>query len=106
MKQVILIFFFLLFFSGCTPDVLTEEIEFRVTVLYSHTLQMKDISDEVTLDKIGLDVSGLIKEVKSLSADEKIEILSSAYGLKVSGTYEEKLIILEDKMVLMMEEYY
>lgn len=104
--KLILIFVLLLLISGCSSDTLTEEIEFRVTVLYSHTLQMRDISDSAILDKISLDISVLVDNNNNLTTDDKIEILSLAYGIEVSGTYEEKLILLEDKMVLMMEEYY
>ncbi len=81
-----------------------SDLELRIDILYGHTLQMQQLSSDEQLVAIGLDVSKL-DPTMSGSSEQKVEELEASYGIISEGSYEERIEVLEDKMVEMMDEW-
>lgn len=110
MKKIsALIFLLLILFVGCTSqfkeDKIDEDLEFRINVLYGHTLVMQNYSSKEELQKLGLDVSAL-DNVSFLTSIQKVDILEKSYSIEGRGTYENRVERLENKMNQIMESYY
>ena len=83
-----------------------EVDEFRIISLYEHTILMVELSDEDTLRRLGLNV-GHLKRDSFLTLENKIDLMEGAFGLNFRNelNYSSKILILEDKMVKMMEDW-
>lgn len=99
MKQII-IFLSLVLLAGCSNE-LTEELQWRVDFLYAHTIEMERLSSPKMLQELRLDISYLQGE--NLTTAEKISQLEQAYGMKTSGSRENRITQLEMRMNEMME---
>ncbi len=99
----------LILFTGCTSqtkeDKIDEDLEFRINVLYGHTLVMQDYSSKEELLKLGLDVT-VLDNVSFLTPIQKVDILEKSYNIEGKGTYENRVEKLENKMNKIMESYY
>lgn len=108
-KLIFLILGFIILLTGCAQvikeDKINEDLEFRINVLYGHTLVMEQYSSKDELQKLGLNVSVLDNQ-SILTPIQKIDILEKSYNIKKSGTYENRVEKLEKKMNQIMENYY
>lgn len=90
--------FLLLFLVSCTY-VDYDDVDFRTSVLYDHTLQMIELSNQTLLDKIGLDGSSLVSDPVD---SQRLELLASAYGVSLTGDVDDDIYMLEEEMLDMM----
>ena len=90
--------------SSCSNSVIDSDLELRIDILYSHTLQMEELSSDEQLIEIGLDVSKFDANMSG-SSEEKVEELEASYGIVSVGSYEDRLLVLEERMNEMMEEW-
>ena len=88
-----------LFIAGCSIGV-TDDYDFRVEVLYEHTLLMQQYSNASVLNQIGLNMSFFPTDSSFLSVSKKHEILQDAYDLDSASVSE-----LEEEMNLMMDKW-
>lgn len=104
--KLIILALFLIILSACSSnDELSDEEKLQLSVLYSHSIQMAELSTPQQLKDIGLNPQGLEWE-DNLSVDEQISRLEKAYGINLEGKSNAKKIqILEDKMVEMMANW-
>lgn len=110
-KLIFLFIGFLILFVGCSnttqikEDKINEDLQFRISLLYGHTLIMEQYSSKEELKKLGLDVSVLDNQ-SFLLPEKKVEILENSYGIQKQGNYEQRVKTLEIKMNKIMESYY
>ena len=102
-----LLFYFivlLILSTACTQQKPTNDLTFRIEILYEHTLLMEDYSTPDMLNTLNLDINKLTN-TENLNSHEKINELANAYNIEVSGSIENQIIILENKMEKMMNEW-
>ncbi|MBT3836066.1 hypothetical protein HN799_02065 [Candidatus Woesearchaeota archaeon] len=103
MKKVFFIFI-LLMFTACSSNNIDEDTSFRVNLLYAHTLQMKALSSDSQLLEIGMDPKWFPdQEIKDTI--KKIELMESSFGITPKGTYEARITLLEDTMLILMDRW-
>lgn len=93
------LFLVILLLSACTVENNLDE-EFRIDVLYEHTIQMRDYADDALLDRLGLDMYPFEKASINPSYEEKLRILAQAYG-----TRNTDINYLETRMEEMMNDW-
>lgn len=93
-----------LFLVSCSADTLSSEFEQRLEILYSHTLEMERLSTKEQLIQIGLDTSYL-EEGLATTMENKISQLEQSYQIETTGSYEERILQLEESMALMMYQW-
>ena len=90
----------LVLLSSCTNQI-PEDILFRVDVLYEHTILMEELSTNDVLYRINLDMDK-INYFKGITTQDKINQMSQAYNIEVSGGYNQQIELLEKRMEEMM----
>tara|TARA_Y100000310_G_scaffold335369_1_gene417247 strand:- start:3213 stop:3554 length:342 start_codon:yes stop_codon:yes gene_type:complete len=103
-SQFSLLLMLILLISSCSNSEIDSDLEFRIDILYAHTIQMEDYSTAEQLVIIGLDISFLDSETANTSLI-KLQQLEASFGVISKGTYEERLLLLEEMMNQMMEEW-
>ena len=102
-RSILFIIIIGLFLAGCganaTEQPTSESDEFRVNVLYEHTVLMIQYSQGVNLEEIGLYVE-YIEDGSYLTTDKKVERLMQAYN-----TTNSSIKNLENIMVVMMDDW-
>ena len=101
------LFFLLLVFSSCSSSKseLNEDVVFRVNSLYEHSILMVELSSKEKLESLGLNGENLRRD-SSLSPEDKVKILEEAYYMDLGDKkIEEKIGLLEEKMVELMENW-
>jgi len=83
---------------------LTEDIKFRVEVLYEHTLLMDEYSSVEVLKTINLDMLK-IDNYEGITHEDMINQMAESFSLEVSGSYEEKITELEHQMDIIMTDW-
>jgi hypothetical protein len=96
------LFILLLILSSCQK--IDDELKFRIDSLYEHTILMGEYSTEEQLETIGLDMS-FIKDSGNIRPEEKVSQMNKAFRIEPSGSAEDQVTRLEEKMNLMMEEW-
>ncbi|MBT3463721.1 hypothetical protein HOD20_10335 [archaeon] len=89
--------------SSCTQK-LSDDVIFRIDILYEHTILMEDYSKPETLQSMNIDVD-VLEPSESIDTIRKMELLEMSYGMETEGTYEERVSQLEDKMNQLMDEW-
>ena len=97
MRYIIL----LLILSACAGDSINKEIVLRVDILYGHTALMDNYATQEQLLEIGLDMSK-INDSSLVSTSEKVMQMEESFGITPSGTYENRIDVLEDRMARIM----
>lgn len=88
-----------------TQPTISDNLNFRINVLYTHTIQMGDYYTETQLTKINLKTSHLSNQ-ETLTPIQKIEELEKSYNIETYGATENKIEQLEEKMYELMEILY
>ncbi|RJQ17302.1 hypothetical protein C4573_04590 [Candidatus Woesearchaeota archaeon] len=83
---------------------LDEKTVQRVDVLYEHTVLMKQLGTPKQLERIGLNADYIL-DSSGLAPEDKINALENAYNMPSSGNYKERIIKLEEKMSIMMQNW-
>ncbi|MBS3136490.1 hypothetical protein J4401_06050 [Candidatus Woesearchaeota archaeon] len=91
----------LLILSGCTVDSINKETTLRADILYGHTALMDNYATQEQLLEIGMDMSK-INDSNPVSTAEKIRQMEESFGITPSGTYANRIIVLEEKMTRIM----
>ena len=92
---------FLFLVASCSTENISDEFETRLDILYEHTLEMERLSTETQLIEIGLDISYLDRD-SAETVEDKIFQLEKSYGVETTGSYDERILQLEDIMAEMM----
>jgi len=105
MKSILLILFVsLIALSGCASassdiEAIDESDDFRISVLYEHTVLMIQYSTPEEIKSLGLQSEYMV-DSEFLTKDEKVANLGLAYN-----TTNTEIVHLENIMVEMMEKW-
>ena len=105
MKKIVLVILLILVVacqSRKSEELIDENLKFRVDSLYEHTKIMAESSTPEVLDKICLDMTQM-KELDTLTTEEKIIQMTNAFNVTLSGNPENQVKLLEARMAKMMD---